>query len=132
MGDTLLIAYNDANDRGYTLVDRGTWLTFNESYTTLNILAESVIGEDYLLNPYGAILVNPILHPHVNYVAAFRFVGFLTSSYGQALISNYKRNNAILFHSAFEICNETHTCPTTDTEIAFWAPFHSEFSGLSI
>lgn len=132
MGDTLLITYNDADNRGYTLVDRGTWLSFNDTYTSMNILAESVVGEDYLLNPYGAIPVNPILHPHVKFVASCRFVGFLTSPYGQALIDNYKKNNAVLFHSAFGICNETHSCPTTDTEIAFWAPYQSEFSGLSI
>ncbi|MFW9879576.1 MAG: substrate-binding domain-containing protein [Candidatus Thorarchaeota archaeon] len=132
MGDTLLITYNDANDRGYTLVDRGTWLSFNDSYITLAILAESVIGEDYLLNPYGVIPVNPILHPHVKFVASFRFVGFLTSPYGQALIENYKKNNAVLFHSSFGKCNETQSCPTTENEIAFWTPFHSEFAELSI
>lgn len=132
MGDTLLITYNDANDRGYTLVDEGTWLSFNDSYTTLNILAESANVEDFLLNPYGAIPVNPVLHPHVKYVAACRFVGFLTSPYGQALINAYKKNNAVLFHSAFGICNETHSCLTTEAELAFWTPFHSEFAGLSI
>ncbi|MFX1280447.1 MAG: substrate-binding domain-containing protein [Promethearchaeota archaeon] len=132
MGDTLLITYNDANNRGYTLVDRGTWLSFNDTYTSLNILAESIIGEDYLLNPYGAIPINPILHPHIKFVAACRFVGFLTSPYGQALISSYKKNNEILFHPAFGICNETHNCPTTKLELAFWAPYQSEFSDLSI
>jgi tungstate transport system substrate-binding protein len=132
MGDTLVITYNDANDRGYTLVDRGTWLSFNDTYTTLNILAESVVGEDFLLNPYGVIPVNPILHPHTKYVAACRFVGFLTSPYGQTLINAYKKNNAVLFHSSFRICNETHNCPTTDGEIAIWEPYHSEFAGHSI
>jgi len=132
MGDTLLITYNDANDRGYTLVDRGTWLSFNDSYTTLSILAESVVGEDYLLNPYGVIPVNPVFHPHVKYVAVCRFVGFLTSPYGQDLINAYKKYNAVLFRSCFGTCNETHSCPTTDTEISLWAPFHSEYVGLSI
>lgn len=132
MGDTLLITYNDADDRGYTIVDRGTWLSFNDTYTTLRILAESVVGEDFLLNPYGAIPINPVLHPHVKYVAACRFVGFLTSPYGQALINAYKKNNAVLFHSSFGICNETHSCPTTHAEKVLWTPFHSEFAGLSI
>jgi tungstate transport system substrate-binding protein len=128
MGDTLLITYNDANDRGYTLVDRGTWFSFNDTYTKMEILAESIIGEDFLLNPYGVIPVNPILHPHVKFVAACRFVGFLTSPWGQALINYYTKNNVVLFHSAFRICNETHNCPTTDIEIAFWEPYHSEFT----
>ena len=132
MGDTLLITYNDANDRGYTLVDRGTWLSFNDTYTTMSILAESVVGEDFLLNPYGVIPINPVLHPHVKYVAACRFVGFITSPYGQALINTYKKNNMVLFHSCFGTCNETHSCTTTDDEIAIWTPYHSEFADLSI
>lgn len=132
MGDTLLITYNDANDRGYTLVDMGTWLSFNDSYTSMSILAESVEGEDFLLNPYGIIPVNPVLHSHVKYIAACRFVGFITSPYGQALISTYKKNNKVLFHSSFGTCNETHSCTTTDDEITIWTPYHSEFAGLTI
>ncbi len=132
MGDTLLITYNDANNRGYTLVDRGTWLTFNDTYTILNILAESVEGEDILLNPYGVIPVNPVLHPHVKFVSACRFVGFITSPYGQALIDAYRKNNAVLFHACFGTCNETHDCSTTDDEIVIWTPYQSEFAGLSV
>jgi tungstate transport system substrate-binding protein len=132
MGDTLLITYNDANNRGYTLVDRGTWLSFNDTYTIMNILAESIVGEDFLLNPYGVIPINPILHSHIKFVSACRFVGFITSTYGQALIDAYRKNNAVLFRACFGICNETHGCSTTRDEIAIWMPYHSEFTGLSI
>jgi len=134
MATTLLMTYEDVDPahEGYTLIDRGTWLTFNDTYTSLNILAESVIGEDLLLNPYGAIPVNPILHSHIKFISACRFVGFLTSTYGQALINSYKKNNAVLFHANFGSCDITTSCTTTDDEIAIWPPFQAEFAGLTI
>jgi tungstate transport system substrate-binding protein len=131
---TLLMTYEDVDPthEGYTLIDRGTWLSFNDTYTSLNILAESVLGEDFLLNPYGAIPVNPILHPYVKYLSAYRFVGFLTSPYGQALIDTYTKNNAVLFHANFGSCDISCNCTTTDDEIAIWTPFQAEFAGLTV
>ncbi|MFX1380719.1 MAG: substrate-binding domain-containing protein [Promethearchaeota archaeon] len=134
MAATLLMTYEDNNPahEGYTLVDRGTWLTFNDTYTSLIILAESVVGEDLLLNPYGVIPVNPVLHPHTKYLSACRFIGFLTSPYGQELINAYKKNNVALFHSNFGSCDNTTSCSTTDDEVAIWTPFQAEFAGLTI
>ncbi|MFX1324318.1 MAG: substrate-binding domain-containing protein [Promethearchaeota archaeon] len=134
MAATLLMTYEDVENahEGYTLVDRGTWLSFNDTYTSLNILAESVIGEDKLLNPYGAIPVNPVMHSHVKFISACRFVGFLTSPYGQQLINSYTKNNAVLFHANFGTCNSSTNCPTTDDEIAIWTPFHVEYAGLTV
>jgi tungstate transport system substrate-binding protein len=134
MATTLLMTYEDNNPahEGYTLVDRGTWLTFNDTFTSLNILAESVVGEDILLNPYGAIPVNPVLHPHTKYISTCRFVGFLTSPYGQELINAYMKNNAILFHANFGLCNNNTSCSTTNEEIAIWTSFQAEFAGLTI
>ncbi|MFX1268740.1 MAG: substrate-binding domain-containing protein [Promethearchaeota archaeon] len=134
MAATLLMTYEDINPahEGYTLVDRGTWLTFNDTYTSLNILAESVVGEDILLNPYGAIPVNPVLHPKVKYISVCRFIGFLTSPYGQTLINTYKKNNAVLFHANFGSCDSTTGCATTNDEIAIWTPFQAEFAGLTL
>ena len=134
MAATLLMTYEDVDlaHEGYTLVDRGTWLTFNDTYTSLNILAESVPGEDLLLNPYGAIPVNPVLHPHVKYLSACRFVGFLTSPYGQTLINAFKKNNAVLFHATFGTCNHNSSCSTTTDELAIWTPFQAEFASLTV
>ena len=134
MAATLLMTYEDveAVHEGYTLVDRGTWLSFYENYISLNILAESIGGEDLLLNPYGAIPVNPVLHPHVKYLSACRFVGFLTSPYGQSLINAYRKNNQILFHASFGICNHNCSCTTTNDEIAIWSPFQAEYAGLTV
>ncbi|MFW9819190.1 MAG: substrate-binding domain-containing protein [Candidatus Thorarchaeota archaeon] len=134
MATTLLMTYEDNNPahEGYTLVDRGTWLTFNDTYTSLNILAESVAGEDLLLNPYGAIPVNPVLHPHTKYISACRFLGFLTSPVGQDLINAYKKNNAVLFHANFGSCDSTTSCSTTNDEIAIWTSFQAEYADLTI
>lgn len=132
MGDTLQITYNDADDRGYTLVDRGTWLSYNDTYDTLKKLGSSVTGEDLLLNPYGAILVNPELYPTIKYKAARRFIAFLTCPFGQDLIGSYKKNNVVLFNPAFGICDTTHSCSTTAEEIETWTRYHTEFQNCSL
>jgi len=134
MATTLLMTWEDVNaaHEGYTIVDNGMWLSFNDTYTSLNILAESVNGEDLLLNPYGAIPVNPVLHPHVKYLSVCRFIGFLTSPYGQTLINKYKKNNVVLFHASFGTCDHDCSCTTTDDEIAIWTPFQAEFAGLTV
>jgi len=134
MATTLLLTYEDVFDanKGYTLIEMGTWLSFNDTYTTLNILANSTVGEDILLNPYGFISVNPDRHSYVKYDTVLRFGGFLTSEFGQSLIGAFRKNNAILFHPSFGICNETHSCPTTDEEITFWTPYQSEFANLTL
>lgn len=127
MGSTLLMVFQDYRNAGYTLIDRGTWLSFNDTYTNLDILAESVVGEDYLLNPYGFIPVNPDRHSHAKYESVLRLGGFLTSPYGQSLIGEYKKNNAVLFQPNFGVCNNTNDCDTTDEEITFWTQYQSEF-----
>lgn len=132
MATTLLLTYEDVNDanKGYTLIDRGTWLTFNNSYTTLKVLKESNGGEEILLNPYGFIPVNPERHPHVKYKAVLRLGGFLTSVYGQNLIDNFRKSNEILFHANFGFCNETLSCSTTNEEVTFWTANQIEFEDL--
>jgi len=128
MSTTLRMTFENTNSQGYTLIDRGTWLSFNDTYRTLNILAESVVGEDYLLNPYGVIPVNPDLHSHVKYSSVLRFVGFLISDYGQNLINSYTKNGEKLFHAAFGMCNTTHNCPTTGKEVSYWTSYQQEFT----
>jgi tungstate transport system substrate-binding protein len=128
MAATLQMTSQDANNQGYTLIDRGTWLSFNDTYITLKTLAESVVGEDNLLNPYGVIPVNPALHSHVKYSSVLRFVGFLTSEYGQNLINSYTRHGEKLFHAAFGFCNTTFNCSTTEEEVSFWTNYQQEFT----
>ncbi|MFW9786017.1 MAG: hypothetical protein ACFFFB_27275, partial [Candidatus Heimdallarchaeota archaeon] len=70
--------------------------------------------------------------PIIKYISACRFVGFLTSNYGQSLINSYKKNNVTLFHADFGRCNYETSCMTTEDEIAIWTPFQAEFAGLTI
>lgn len=69
----------------YTLVDRGTWLSFGNR-GDLVILVE---GDPRLFNPYGVIRVNPDRHPHVNHVGASRFADWLVSEEGQSAIARF-------------------------------------------
>ncbi len=84
MGNTLTTA--DDND-GYTLIDRGTWLASKDNVD----LTELVSGEEILLNPYGAILVNPEVNPNVKYDYAKTFIAFLVSKEGQELIGDFRK-----------------------------------------
>jgi tungstate transport system substrate-binding protein len=79
---------------GYTLTDRGTFLAMKDKLD-LQVLVE---GDNNLFNPYGVIAVNPDRHHHVNYSGAMDFISFLTSTDGQSIINNYKKNGEQLFY----------------------------------
>ena len=101
---------------GYTMIDRGTWLSQKDN-VNLVILVE---GDQSLLNPYGAMLINPLSHDGIKYDHALSFVAFLVSEEGQELIGDFRKNNEVLFHPCFGKCNETHSCDTTEDEVEFW------------
>lgn len=78
-----------ANEKlGYTLSDRGTYLV-QKNNIDLVVLTEK---SDDLLNPYGAIAVNPGRHPKVNYEGATKFIDFLTSEEGQKIIGEFGKD----------------------------------------
>jgi tungstate transport system substrate-binding protein len=84
MGATL----NVANEkRGYTLSDRGTYLSQRDSLD-LEILLE---GDSALFNPYTVMVVNPEKHSEVNVEAAREFAAFITSADTQAVIRDFGR-----------------------------------------
>jgi tungstate transport system substrate-binding protein len=91
MGNCLNIAHET---RGYVLTDRGTFLAFGKK-VDLQVLVE---GDPALRNPYGAILVNPAKHPHVNADAARKLLDYLTSAEGQAKIAAFRVDGKVLFH----------------------------------
>ncbi|MFX1385437.1 MAG: substrate-binding domain-containing protein [Promethearchaeota archaeon] len=124
MGNTLIAA--DDND-GYTLVDRGTWLSRKDKLE----LSDLVYGEEILLNPYGAIVVNPEKNPAIKYDHAMTFVGFLVSEEGQELIRDFRKEGETLFHPAYGICDEIYNCPTTDEEVEFWEEHNGGYQGES-
>lgn len=90
MGPDLNIA---SSTDAYTLADRGTWLSFRNR-GDLSILVE---GDKRLFNQYGVMVVNPRKFPHVKATEAQKFVDWVTSPAGQAVIASYKINGEQLF-----------------------------------
>ena len=90
MGATLNTA---AGIGGYTLADRGTWLSFKNR----GDLAIVVEGDKRLFNQYGVMLVNPARHPSVKVEWGQAFIDWLTSASGQQTIAGYKINGEQLF-----------------------------------
>lgn len=78
---------------GYTLSDRGTWLSFGNK-RNLDLLFSGVAG---LRNPYSVIVVNEKKYPHIKTAAANILVEWLLSEHGQQVIGDYRVGNQQLF-----------------------------------
>jgi tungstate transport system substrate-binding protein len=83
MGPALNIA---SSSGAYLLADRGTWLNF-KNRGELKILVE---GDKGLFNQYGVMVVSPVKYPHLNSTGAQKFVDWVTSPVGQAVIASYR------------------------------------------
>ncbi|MGZ5846483.1 MAG: substrate-binding domain-containing protein [Ramlibacter sp.] len=90
MGPDLNIA---SSGNAYTLADRGTWLSFGNR-GDLAILVE---GDKRLFNQYGVMLVSPQKFRHVKAAEAQKFIDWVTSPQGQAVIASYKVGGEQLF-----------------------------------
>jgi tungstate transport system substrate-binding protein len=90
MGPALNMA---ASTGAYVLADRGTWLNF-KNRADLAVLVE---GDSKLFNQYGVMLVNPAKHPQVKTAEGQKFVDWVISPAGQAVIAGYKINGEQLF-----------------------------------
>jgi tungstate transport system substrate-binding protein len=90
MGPALNIA---ASSGAYVLADRATWLNF-KNRADLAILVE---GDQRLFNQYGVMVVNPAKHAHVKQADAQKFVDWITSAAGQAVVADYKIGGEQLF-----------------------------------
>ena len=77
----------------YILADRGTWLSFRNRGN----LSIAVEGDQRLFNQYGVMLVNPAQHPNVKAGMGQKFVDWLLSSRGQAVIAGYRIDGQQLF-----------------------------------
>ena len=94
IGQGMGAALNTASAmNGYTLADRGTWLSF-KNRGELDILVE---GDKRLFNQYGVVLVNPAKHAHVKQDLGQQFIDWLISAEGQKAIADYKVNGQQLF-----------------------------------
>ena len=78
---------------GYTLTDRGTWISFNNR-GNLVILVQ---GDPELFNPYGIIMVNPHKCDNIKVDAAQKFIDWMLSDAGQKLIGSYRLQGKQLF-----------------------------------
>ncbi len=90
MGPALNIA---SSSGAYVLADRGTWLNFKNR----GEMAVLVEGDNRLFNQYGVMLVNPAKHPHVKAADGQKFVDWVVSAPGQAVIAGYKIGGEQLF-----------------------------------
>ena len=90
MGPALNMA---ASTGAYALTDRGTWLSFKNR----GDLAVLVEGDKRLFNQYGVMLVSPQKFPHVKAAEAQKFIDWVISPAGQAVIASYKINGQQLF-----------------------------------
>ena len=94
IGQGMGAALNTASAmNGYTLSDRGTWLSF-KNRGELDIVVQ---GDRRLFNQYGVMLVNPEKHPHVKKALGQQFIDWLVSPEGQKAIADYKINDQQLF-----------------------------------
>jgi tungstate transport system substrate-binding protein len=91
MGEVLTMS---DNLMAYTLADRGTWIAMKDKLPGLCILSQ---GDPGMVNPYGVIAVNPQKHPEVNYMAAMRYIAWVTSVQGQKVIREYTMGGQQLF-----------------------------------
>jgi tungstate transport system substrate-binding protein len=82
MGQSLAVA---AEKKGYTLADRGTYLSMKKNLG-LDILLE---GDAVLLNIYHVIEVNHVKWPKVNAAGAKAFADFMVSKQTQAIIKTF-------------------------------------------
>ncbi|WP_303720684.1 substrate-binding domain-containing protein [Malonomonas rubra] len=93
MGEVIVMA---GERQGYTLSDRGTYIAYSDK-TPLKIAVE---GDAGLFNPYGAIMVNPVKHPHVKVELAKKFLNFLVSDEAKKLITGFRKGGKQLFYIA--------------------------------
>lgn len=91
MGAVLKIA---DEKQAYALTDRGTQIAYADKMS-LKVIFE---GDKMLFNPYHIMAVNPQKHSHVNYTLATKYIDFVTSDEGQAVIANFKKSGQQLFY----------------------------------
>lgn len=91
MGRTLMMA---AQLGGYTLADRGTWLSMRDQLPQLKIVFS---GDAALFNPYRILLINPERHPHLNHQGARELASWLTQASTLEKIGQFKVQGVSLF-----------------------------------
>ncbi len=91
MGAVLRIA---DDKQAYALTDRGTQIAYSEKMA-LKVKFE---GDAALFNPYHVMAVSPEKHKHVRHDLAKKYIDFVTSKEGQAIIESFKKGGQQLFY----------------------------------
>lgn len=91
-----------ANELGaYTISDRATFYKLKDSMNESLSLVVICENDSRLLNPYGIILLNTSRYQNINSDLALKFLLFVTSPEGQALIGNYTIGGKQLFFPVY-------------------------------
>lgn len=97
-GQGMIATINVAAERnGYTLTDRGTYITYEHNMEGNPPLVILVEGDKRLFNQYSVIAVNPERCPNARYDVAKKFIEWITSPETQKLIGDYKLLGKPLF-----------------------------------
>ena len=97
-GQGMMATLNMAGERnGYTLVDRGTYIAYEDLAKGKPALAILVEGDKPLLNQYSVIPVNPAKCPKVKIKEAVAFSDWLASAKGQKVVGDYTLKGKKLF-----------------------------------
>ena len=83
--------------QGYTLTDRGTYITYESAAESKPALVIVVEGDPDLLNQYSVIPVNPVHCPSVKSMKAQAFSDWMAGGEAQKLIGEFKLLGKQLF-----------------------------------
>ncbi len=103
---------------GYTITDRGTYLKLKAEMNDTLSLVILCENDSALLNPYGLIELNSTRYPNINSGMQLKFILFMISPEGQALIANYTVNGKQLFFPCFGN-PESIGLPSEDSTVAY-------------
>ena len=90
MGGAIILA-NEMN--GYTISDRGTWLSSNKK-ENLKIICEN---QPPLINQYSIISVNPKINSNIKSRDSNIYIKWIISNEGKKIINSFRKNNKQLF-----------------------------------
>lgn len=97
-GQGMMATLNMAGERkGYTLVDRGTYIAYEDQAKGKPALDILVEGDKPLLNQYSVIPVNPAKCPKVKAKEAQQFSDWLASAKGQKVVGDFTLKGKKLF-----------------------------------
>ncbi len=86
-----------AQKNGYTMTDRGTYIKYAHTAGGDPKLKILVQGDEFLINQYSVMAVNPDRCNNIEYEAALKFADWITSPKAQKLIADFTLLGKVLF-----------------------------------